>query len=712
MRMLATKLKQLSIVTKLCLIGLFSTFFIITVGIYGLLQLEGTGVLIERIFDRSKFVIQAKNFSLLLGDYRRAIFDLFGASDDEEIETIIEAIEKMERKIQSELQAIDFSEFRRSVFENPKQWLTNLEQREAVDEILTKYRYKQMTADQMEVTVMSSYDDFITQFKKHLVIWDSKTISFEEMNSVFSSINFEFQWKQVLQSTKIIKELTKSFASEEALMEFVGKNQATFNQSMIIIELYVIFSEQQSEKTLIQTEELRKSALVWMMGIVIVGILIQIILLFISIRNITIPLRDLVIHLTHIVAHKDLRRNTELFSNDEIGKATQALNTLIDFFREVMETIGQTSQQLKTGSSGLISVSEEMAESSNSVNHQISTITTTSEQVTKNIDNNAISAQRVSESISKVNVSVDEVTSTIHTIAGSAEEAVTNMVGVSENTDTISKGINTVTLSIEEMSRTLREVNNDTKKAIHISSEAEHSASETEVAMDQLLQTSDMIGKIVQLIETIANQTNMLALNATIEAASAGETGRGFSVVASEVKNLAQQTSNANKEIASKLDMIQQQSSNVREYTKTMSQIIKQLNHINHSIDEKVEKESLAAEKISHSIDSISTQSELSARQVKEARIGLQAITESVSSVYDLAKNSAKTLDQGQTDVSEIAQSSSETALRFREVNESLQRITNSIHEVDHGVSQTQDSAENLSKISEKLKQLLSEFKI
>ena len=106
-------------------------------------------------------------------------------------------------------------------------------------------------------------------------------------------------------------------------------------------------------------------------------------------------------------------------------------------------------------------------------------------------------------------------------------------------------------------SSSIREVAESASQASSIAGEAVGVAAMTTESITRLSQSSEEIGDVLQLINTIAEQTNLLALNATIEAARAGEAGKGFAVVASEVKELANQTSNAAGDINSSIEAIQ-----------------------------------------------------------------------------------------------------------------------------------------------------------
>jgi methyl-accepting chemotaxis protein len=158
--------------------------------------------------------------------------------------------------------------------------------------------------------------------------------------------------------------------------------------------------------------------------------------------------------------------------------------------------------------------------------------------------------------------------------------------------------VQTAAAATEELSSSTAQIN---QRALHSAQIANKAAEETERAgsvVQALHATASEIGEVVRMIEEIASQTNLLALNATIEAARAGEAGRGFGVVAGEVKNLAGQTAKATADIAARVAAIQSATDQAVQAIQGVRSTIGEMREISHFVATTMESQSVATSEI------------------------------------------------------------------------------------------------------------------
>ena len=257
-----------------------------------------------------------------------------------------------------------------------------------------------------------------------------------------------------------------------------------------------------------------------------------------------------------------------------------------------------------------------------------------------------------------------------NSVATAAEEMNVNMDSVAASTEETTTNMNIVASAAEEMSATIADVNANTERAGTVTAEAVKEAGSATSKVQELGVAAHKISQITEVITDISGQTNLLALNATIEAARAGEAGKGFAVVANEIKALAQQTAEATSQIKSQIDDIQGSTDATVTQIQRITEVINNVNDTVNTITGAVSEQTAATDEI--------------ASNVAQAAQGLAEVNENVA-------QSSMVSGQIAEDIAMVSQASSEMSTSSSEV---------------------QSSASELSKTAEKLKEMVSGFKI
>ncbi|RMF12174.1 MAG: hypothetical protein D6763_01515 [Alphaproteobacteria bacterium] len=203
-----------------------------------------------------------------------------------------------------------------------------------------------------------------------------------------------------------------------------------------------------------------------------------------------------------------------------------------------------------------------------------------------------------------------------HNLGTAASDARDMLNAAANLTDNINNNSTTVAAGAEEMNSSIGEIARQVAGSLEITENALRAVAQSKDTLGTLVERAESITSVVDMINEIAEQTNLLALNATIEAARAGEAGKGFAVVASEVKSLANQSAKATQQISDQLSAMQAISRDIVDVVQEIAETIQRSNEYARNISSAVEEQSAATREISHSAQAASQETGEAAHRV------------------------------------------------------------------------------------------------
>lgn len=248
--------------------------------------------------------------------------------------------------------------------------------------------------------------------------------------------------------------------------------------------------------------------------------------------------------------------------------------------------------------------------------------------------------QQVAESASKVATAAAEVDGLAKQVSTDVRSSLDGTRATTASADAVSQDMSQVTQAVNDMSGAIREISDNSQQAARIASEAVTATTAANATMSRLEVSSRDIGQVVKLINRIAAQTNLLAINATIEAASAGEAGRGFTVVAHEVKELAARTTEAITIIQSRITAIQTDAVGASGDLQRIGSIIADINTTSTSIAGAVEEQTATTQSMGQAVSGAAQRT----LEIKSSIEGVARTSENTAQVASRTEATAREL--------------------------------------------------------------------
>ncbi len=328
-------------------------------------------------------------------------------------------------------------------------------------------------------------------------------------------------------------------------------------------------------------------------------------------------------------------------SNDEIGQLATAFNEMSQQLRTLVEKTKNTSEHLLDSATNLSAVSEETSASSDEVGRAITEIATGTQEQANDLDN--------------INQTVELLSNSI------------------ETTEKQSKVMYDITKHAEKISSEGIEIVQQLQKSNTISLAASQEVS------DEIKKLNDQINQITQVmetIETIAEQTNLLALNASIEAARAGEYGRGFSVVADEIRKLAEQSKMATHQVQGVVSSIVSETTKTVETVEGTMETAKKLNDDVVLTQSKFNQMSDSVKQIVESILAVNKEMDVMTSYNKLMSEGIESASSVSEQTAASVQEIASSIDEHIKAITDVAHAAEKLTELNRELNSLLERYT------------------------------------
>ncbi len=396
------------------------------------------------------------------------------------------------------------------------------------------------------------------------------------------------------------------------------------------------------------------------------------------------------------IAQGDLSVGVDARSaQDRLGNA---FSQMVVVLREQITTVSDNAVQVADAAGKLAAAAGQAGQATNQIGTAMQQVASGTQQQTMAVNQTASSVEQMRHAINAVMSGGQEQSAAVHQAARLTDQisgAVQTMAhraqagadGSTRAAQTARSGAQTVTDTIQSMHEIKARVTRSADK------------------VKEMGERSNQVGTIVEAIDDIASQTNLLALNAAIEAARAGEHGKGFAVVADEVRKLAEKSAGATKEIAELIRGIQ---SSAREAVSAMEGSVTEVE--SGGIRAKLSGEALA--EILSAVETVRLGSEEAAAAAQQAQIGVTDLTRAMEAVNRVVEKNAEAMRKMEMDSGQVTNAIENIAAVSEENSAAVEEVSASAEEMSAQVEEVGASARSLNDMAGNLQQVVRQFRV